>query len=54
MNTKNKRVLISFILLIISSGLICYYSNIATFIGVFLLVWANNISFSDQIRQERA
>jgi hypothetical protein len=53
MSIKNKRVLVSAILLVMSFALIYYYSNIATFIGVFLLIWANNISFSDQLAQER-
>jgi hypothetical protein len=51
MNIKNKRALVSSILLVMSFALIYYYSNIATFIGVFLLIWANNICFSDSVRK---
>lgn len=46
-----KKAILCLLLFCSGAFLACYYSNIATFIGVFALLWANNISLYDQLKK---
>lgn len=48
-----KKDILCLSLFCVGAFLTCYYSNFATFIGIFALLWANNISFSDQLKKGR-
>lgn len=49
--TMDKKVILCLTLFCIGALLISYYNNLATFVGVFALLWANNISFSEQVKK---
>jgi len=47
----DKKLILCLSLFCLAAFLICYYSNFATFVGIFALIWSNNISFSDQLKK---
>jgi hypothetical protein len=49
----NKKLIVTLLIFIASILMISHYSNIGTFFGVFLLLWANNIALADQLKKGR-
>jgi hypothetical protein len=47
----DKKIILCLFLFCLGTFLTCYYSSVATFVGVFALLWANNISFFDQLKK---
>lgn len=45
------KLILSLVLSILGSYLICTHTDIQTFVGVFLFIWANNICFADSVRK---
>ena len=49
----DKKLIATLLIFIASILLINHYSNLGTFFGVFLLLWANNISIAEQLKKGR-
>lgn len=47
----DKKLILCLFLFCLGAFLTCYYGSIATFIGIFALLWANNISLYDQLKK---
>jgi hypothetical protein len=47
----DKKLILCLFLFCLGTFLTCYYGSIATFIGIFALLWANNISLYDQLKK---
>lgn len=44
-----RKDIMALLLFVVGTFLTCKYSNFGTFVGVFLILWANNISFAEQL-----